>query len=114
MNQINIAKRFTYKAERYTMYLLTSATEKGTMKTLYCNGFSDVQITKETKKASKRIGIASMGAVLAARKEGDLRIIKMSNGTNTGVSCEEWERFIAIHDSKQTRDNATLARMPAL
>ena len=84
------------------------------MKTLYCNGISDVQITKETKKTSKRIGIASMAAVFAAKKEGSLRIIRMSSGGNVGVSCDEYDRFMSIHDSKIQREKSTLANMPSL
>ena len=84
------------------------------MKTLYCNGISDVQITKETKKTSKRIGIASMAAVFAAKKEGSLRIIRMSCGNNVGLTADEYDRFMTIHDSKQQRENNTLSTMTSL
>ena len=84
------------------------------MKTLYCNGISDVQITKETKKASKRIGIASMTAVFAAKREGCLRIIRMSCGNNVGLTVDEYDRFMNIHDNCRQREINALSNMPSL
>ena len=74
------------------------------MRTLYWNGASDVQITKHNHKKSVRIGIASISNVFSARKEGDLRIIKMAHGHNVGVTEEEWQRFMELHDSEQQRN----------
>lgn len=83
-------------------------------KSLYCNGLSDVQITNETKKASKRVGIASMQAVFNAKKEGNIRVIKMCSGQNTGVSENAWSEFMQIHDTEQAREKMSLQAVKAL
>jgi hypothetical protein len=83
-------------------------------KTLYWNGASDVQISNENKKTSKRVGIASIGSVFSAKKEGLVRIIKTCAGNSVGVSLNEWDRFMSIHDSEQAREGVTLLMMPNL
>ena len=83
------------------------------MKTLYWNGASDVQITKHAKQ-SKRIGTASIRSVFAAKQEGDLRLIKLANGHNVGVTVDVWDAFMALHDSEHQRELNAIASLPNL
>ena len=83
------------------------------MKTLYCNGISDVQITKETKKNSKRVGTATIEAVFSAKSSGDLMVIKTLTG-NVGIKKTEWDRFMAIHNTDANILKSELQQVPAI
>ena len=82
------------------------------MKTLYCNGVSDVQVSNENKKTSKRIGIASMGNVFAAKLKGTIREFRMTNGSIAGVSEQVWNDFMEIHNTQQVIEKVQLDSMP--
>jgi len=79
------------------------------MKTLYWNGISDVQITKETKKNSKRIGTAQISAVFNAKESGDLMMVG-----NIGISKAEWNRFMLIHRSESNELKSELQQIAAI
>ena len=79
------------------------------MKTLYWNGISDVQITKETKKNSKRIGTAQISAVFNAKESGDLMMV-----SNIGISKAEWNRFMSIHRSESNELKSELQQIAAI
>ena len=84
------------------------------MKTLYCNGVSDVQVYNENKKTSKHIGTATMGAVLSAKKEGEVMTFKTSSGQNVGVKIDLWSEFMDIHNTDKNRMNSELKAMPKM
>lgn len=84
------------------------------MKTLYCNGTSDVQVSNENKKTSKRIGTASMGSVFSAKKEGDTMTFLLSTGKRVGVSIAEFAKFMSIHDNEVSRLNVDMKNMPLM
>ena len=83
------------------------------MKTLYWNGISDVQITKETKKNSKRVGTAQISAVFNAKQSGDLMMIKTISGL-IGIAKSEWERFVAIHNTESNVLKSELQQIAAM
>ena len=83
------------------------------MKTLYWNSITDVQISNETKKNSKRVGTAKISAVFAAKKECDLMMIKTSQG-NVGVSKTEWDRFMSIHNTESNILKSELQQLAAI
>lgn len=72
------------------------------MKSLYCNGISDVQISKETKKGSSRLATASLSNVFGARLISGLRMVKTHCGHNIAIKASEWERFVTLHSSEFT------------
>ena len=79
------------------------------MKTLYWNGISDVQITKETKKNSKRVGTARISEVFNAKESGGLMMVG-----NVGISKSEWNRFMAIHRNESNELKSELQQIVAI
>lgn len=82
------------------------------MKTLYWNRISDVIVSNENKKTRKQIGIANPLHVIKAKKEGSIRIFKLSNGNNVGVSEQEWEKFMIIHEDEQLIEKLEIENIP--
>jgi len=79
------------------------------MKTLYWNGISDVQIIKETKKNSKRVGTARISEVFNAKESGDLMMVG-----SVGISKAEWNRFMSIHRSESNELKSELQQIAAI
>jgi hypothetical protein len=79
------------------------------MKTLYWNGVSDVQISKETKKNSKRIGTARISEVFNAKQQGELVMV-----SGHGIKKSEWDRFMVIHSSESNTLKSELQQVAAI